>query len=122
MNRTSLNQFQSNLVLMGASNAVGIAISLGSSLLGVHPLGGLALTCAASYGAGVWAHEYWRAAQQRHAEEKLRDLARDLLGLPRIFTADMLRRRWKVLARLAHPDRNRQPDAQKTFTLFQLCK
>lgn len=122
LNRTSLNQFQSNLVLLAASNAVGITVSLGSNALGVPQLGAVALTCAASYGAGIWAHEVWRSSQQRHAEERLRNLARELLGLPREFTAEMLRRRWRTLARLAHPDRNRQPDAHKTFTLFQLCR
>jgi len=122
MNRTSLNQFQSNLVLMSASNAVGITVSLASNVVGVPSLCGVALTCMSSYAAGVSAHEVWRASQQRNAEEMLRCHARELLGLPQDFTAEMLRRRWRTLARWSHPDRNRQKDAHKTFTLFQLCK
>lgn len=122
LNRTSLDQFQSNMVLMTASNAVGIAVSVGANTLGVPPIAGVAMTCAISYGAGVWAHEVWRSSQQRYAEDRLRCMARELLGLPHDYTAEMLRRRWRTLARLAHPDRNRQPDAHKTFTLFQLCR
>lgn len=122
MNRTTLNSLQSNLVLMSASNAMGISVSLASNVLGVPALGALCLTCVSSYAAGVCAHEVWRSTQQRSAQERLRCHARELLGLPHGFTADMLRRRWRTLARLSHPDRNRQKDAHKTFTLFQLCR
>jgi hypothetical protein len=120
--KSQFNQFQSNLVLMGASNAVGIAVSLGAGALGAPPITAAIATCGASYAAGIWAHEAWRAIEQRRAEDRLRDLARSLLGLPHEFNSQMLQRRWRTLARLSHPDRNRQPEARKTFTLFQLCR
>ncbi|CAE7939314.1 HERC1, partial [Symbiodinium sp. KB8] len=56
---------------------------------------GVELTCTASNLAGLWAYEAWRAGKQDALE---------------------------VLARMAHPDKNRRHDAKTTFALLRLCK
>eukprot|EP00427_Karlodinium_veneficum_P033791 CAMPEP_0169196732 /NCGR_PEP_ID=MMETSP1016-20121227/7889_1 /TAXON_ID=342587 /ORGANISM="Karlodinium micrum, Strain CCMP2283" /LENGTH=304 /DNA_ID=CAMNT_0009273327 /DNA_START=306 /DNA_END=1220 /DNA_ORIENTATION=+ len=122
MSGAELRQFHGNVVLHGASTATGLCATLASQAMGLSLLGSIVLTCAASNAAGIASHEIWRKLQESRAESRLRLIARELFGLPHAFTNEMLQRRWRTLARLAHPDRNRQADARKTFTIFQLCR
>jgi len=122
LNHINREQLHADLVLGVSSNVAGIAVNLLCSQLGVPILGRIVLTCTASNAAGLCAYETWRASQQRRVEDKLRLIAMDVLGLAPGFTAEQLRCRWRVLARLAHPDRNTRPDAKLTFTVFTLCR
>eukprot|EP00747_Dinoflagellata_sp_TGD_P011037 gnl/TRDRNA2_/TRDRNA2_120402_c3_seq1.p1 gnl/TRDRNA2_/TRDRNA2_120402_c3~~gnl/TRDRNA2_/TRDRNA2_120402_c3_seq1.p1 ORF type:complete len:293 (-),score=39.21 gnl/TRDRNA2_/TRDRNA2_120402_c3_seq1:4-882(-) len=122
MKSISREQLHAEMVLTCASNGSGIAVNLFTTTVGLPMLSRLFLTCAASHCAGVWAYEAWRAARQRDAEAKLRSIALEVVGLAPGFTAEKLRRRWRLLARYSHPDRNTRPEARLTFAVFSLCR
>lgn len=60
--------------------------------------------------------------RKRRLMEELRKYAMDFLGLAPGFTQKYLQRRWRVLARMSHPDRNRSHDAKNMFMILGLCR
>merc|ERR1712113_679122 len=68
------------------------------------------------------AYEAWREVRQRDAEAKLIQIAQDVMGLASGYSREGLKKRWRLLARFAHPDRNLRADAKQTFALFSLCR
>lgn len=122
MGTISLEQLRANSVLAATVSGAGIATNV--VCIGLHlPFVSCALlTCTASNLAGLWAYEAWRAGKQDALEDKLLALARDVFGVGPGHTQRSLDRRWRVLARMAHPDKNRRHDAKTTFALLRLCK
>lgn len=115
-------QLQANVVMTSSGNIAGILVNLTCSYFNLPMLGRAVLTCSMSHAAGLAAYEAWRSVRQKEAQERLRTIAREILGLSPNYDAAQLRHRWRLLARLAHPDKNRRPDAKQTFALFGLCR
>lgn len=122
MDIISLEQLQADAVLACGANMVGITVNIMTGVFDVPILGRAVLTCTASQAAGLWIYEAWRARKQIDAETRLRAIAAEVLGLAPLHSAEDLRRRWRILARLSHPDRNRRNDAKRTFAVFSLCR
>lgn len=116
------NQLRAELVLLGAQSGTGILVSTVGRALSMSCMGCALFTMVASCAAGMWAHELWRASRQQMAEERLCWIAREILGLAHGYTSEDLRRRWRQLALVAHPDKNRCKFAKQTFAVFSLCR
>lgn len=120
--QVSAEQLRSDAFLALTVNGAGVATNLLCVSLNLPPVHRALITCFASNSAGLYAYEAWRASRQAQLEERLLDVARDIFGLPSKYTKDSLARRWKHLARMAHPDKNRQDNAKVTFTVLSVCK
>lgn len=120
--RLSYNQLESGNVLAAGATGIGIMTNLVGGAFHMSPLGVAILTCVMSQAAGLCIYEVWRTRRQVDAETRLRNIACDVLGLPPSYTREDLKKRWTILARFAHPDRNLKSDAKTIFEVFSLCR
>jgi len=115
-------ELRSEMVLSGSSTAAAVVTNVVLTAAGVPVLLHIPLTTFAARCAGVAAYEAWRTARRRELQQELRAVALDIMGLPPFFSKQRLLQRFRVLARMVHPDRNLSPDAKEMFQLFGLCR
>merc|ERR1712232_1050425 len=117
-----VNEMASRDVMLCGAALGGITSNLLCAAVGTSPVWGLVYTSAVAQATGLVAYEAWRRENLRKLRAKLNDHARMFLGLSKDYTAEQLKRRWRVLARYTHPDKNKSRHAQQHFELVTHCK
>lgn len=118
----SLEQLQAETLFVVGVNGSAIAAHMVCATLQIPCFSSMVATCAVSNAIGFWIYEAWYEGRQVSLEEKLLYTARAIFGLCPDYDEKVLRRRWKLLMLMAHPDRNRREDAKTTFAVLHQCK
>ena len=115
-------QVLADAVFASYSNGLGALACLAGAQLGFSPALCALVGCLAGTGLASYTYECWREESGFLLCKKLRTLATKTLGLPENFDAELVNRRFRTLARWAHPDRNTNPGAKGLFESLQLSK
>eukprot|EP00930_Biecheleria_cincta_P071818 TRINITY_DN59279_c0_g1_i1.p1 TRINITY_DN59279_c0_g1~~TRINITY_DN59279_c0_g1_i1.p1 ORF type:complete len:1085 (-),score=162.44 TRINITY_DN59279_c0_g1_i1:426-3680(-) len=118
----SSEQLQSDTLLVVGVNSTAIAAHMACAALQMPCFSSMIATCAVSNAMGFWIYEAWHEERQASLEEKLLCMARAIFGLCPDYDEKILRHRWRLLVRMAHPDKNRCKDAKITFNVLRQCK
>eukprot|EP00928_Gymnodinium_smaydae_P028933 TRINITY_DN21930_c0_g1_i2.p1 TRINITY_DN21930_c0_g1~~TRINITY_DN21930_c0_g1_i2.p1 ORF type:complete len:1277 (-),score=213.53 TRINITY_DN21930_c0_g1_i2:99-3929(-) len=121
LGRVASDRVQADVVMTSCSNGCGLVLSVVGCYAGISPVATALVACGGGHLGGLMAYEMWRQDKQEQTELQLYEIAREVMGVAEDYDAVELRRRWRTFARLAHPDRNRCPQARMSFAVFSLC-